>query len=179
MISKAVQSAMSLIKEKFPMCKVGALSGNQCVDKKVAAINWIEGRGKSVKAWVTIPADIVKKQLKTTVDAMVELSINKNLIGTSTVGTIGGWNLQAANVVAAMYLATGQDAAQVVSSSMCLTTMEKTENGDLHVTCDMKSLEVGTVGGGTILAPQQANLDVSHSFLIRKDVLFFLSDVKM
>lgn len=53
-----------------------------------------------------------------------------------------------------------QDAAQVVSSSMCYTEMKKTETGDLYISCTMKCLEVGTVGGGTILKPQQTALEV-------------------
>uniref|UniRef100_A0A7E4UVP0 3-hydroxy-3-methylglutaryl coenzyme A reductase n=1 Tax=Panagrellus redivivus TaxID=6233 RepID=A0A7E4UVP0_PANRE len=158
MISKAVQAAMELIKKQFPMGRVLALSGNHCVDKKAAGINWIHGRGKSVIASTTIPAEVVRTQLKTTVDALVECANAKFHIGTSTVTTIGGWNAQSANVVAAMFIALGQDAAQVVSSSMCLTDFRKTKDGDLDVTCTMKCLEVGTVGGGTILAPQQATL---------------------
>lgn len=53
-----------------------------------------------------------------------------------------------------------QDAAQVVSSSMCLTSMEKTKLGDLYVSCNMRCLEVGTVGGGTILPAQRSCLEV-------------------
>jgi len=160
MVSNGVQAAMEVIKKEFPAGRILALSGNQCVDKKAAAINWIKGRGKSVKAWTTIPSSIVENQLKTKVDAMVELCEAKNLIGSSTVMSVGGWNSQAANIVAALFLATGQDAAQVVTSSMCLTSMKKTSSGDLMVTCDMKCLEVGTVGGGTILAPQQTCLQM-------------------
>lgn len=173
MISKASEAAMEFIRQKFPTGQ-SALSGNHCSDKKAAAINWIEGRGKIVNAWATIPADIVQRQLKTTVDKLVELCKNKNLIGSSTAGTIGGWNAQAANVVAALFLATGQDAAQVVSSSMCMTDMTRTTNGDLKVTCDMNCLEVGTVGGGTILAAQQSMLDVS--FLSFHNFKWIISD---
>ncbi|KAE9550077.1 hypothetical protein FO519_006709 [Halicephalobus sp. NKZ332] len=158
MVSNGVQAAMNVIKKEFPAGRILALSGNQCIDKKAAGINWIKGRGKSVKAWAVIPGSIVETQLKTKVDLMVELCEAKNLIGSSTALSIGGWNCQAANIVAAIFLATGQDAAQVVSSSMCLTSMKKTSSGDLMVTCDMKCLEVGTVGGGTILAPQQTCL---------------------
>lgn len=60
-----------------------------------------------------------------------------------------------------MYLATGQDPAQNVESSNCMTLMEPTNDGqDLLITCSMPSIEVGTVGGGTILAPQRAMLDM-------------------
>ena len=49
------------MKEKFPQLEVISLSGNYCTDKKPAAINWIEGRGKSVVCEATIPAQVVKQ----------------------------------------------------------------------------------------------------------------------
>ncbi|CEF61782.1 3-hydroxy-3-methylglutaryl-coenzyme A reductase [Strongyloides ratti] len=160
MVSKAVHAAMEYIQKLFPNMIIQSLSGNQCVDKKASAINWINGRGKSVISEAIIKADIVKNVLKTNVDSMVELAKSKLLIGTSTTMTIGGWNAHAANIVAALFLATGQDAAQVVSSSMCLTQMEKTLNGDLYISCTMKCIEVGTIGGGTILSPQKSCLNL-------------------
>lgn len=75
-------------------------------------------------------------------------------------GSVGGFNAQAANVVAAIFLATGQDPAQVVESSMCLTSMTKTESGDLLISVTMPSIEVGTVGGGTGLPAQHGCLEL-------------------
>ncbi|KAL3989620.1 Hydroxymethylglutaryl-coenzyme A reductase family protein [Acanthocheilonema viteae] len=160
MVSKGANAVLSYLKEKYPEMEVLSVSGNYCVDKKASAINWIKGRGKSVVAEVTIPATVVQTVLKTTVDALVQLGQAKLLIGSSMAGTVGGWNAHAANVVAAIFIATGQDVAQVVSSSMCLTTMEKTEFGDLYISCNMRCLEVGTVGGGTILPAQNACLQI-------------------
>lgn len=65
-----------------------AISGNYCTDKKPAAINWIEGRGKSVVSEAVIPGDVVKKVLKTTVRALTELNISKNLIGSAMAGAM-------------------------------------------------------------------------------------------
>jgi len=64
--------------------------------------------------------------------------------------------------VTAIFLATGQDPAQNVGSSNCITLMEETgEKGeDLYMTCTMPSIEVGTVGGGTVLPPQSASLKI-------------------
>jgi hydroxymethylglutaryl-CoA reductase (NADPH) len=63
-------------------------------------------------------------------------------------------------MVAAVFLATGQDPAQVVESANCITLLEEDEEtGDLWVSCTMPSLEVGTVGGGTSLAAQSACLE--------------------
>ena len=66
-----------------------SLSGNYCTDKKPSAVNWILGRGKSVVAEATISGDIVKKVLKTSVEALVDVNINKNLVGSAMAGSIG------------------------------------------------------------------------------------------
>ncbi|KWU43403.1 putative hydroxymethylglutaryl-CoA reductase [Rhodotorula sp. JG-1b] len=162
MISKGTERALDvMMTDYFPEMKVISLSGNYCTDKKPAAINWIEGRGKSVVAEGIVPGDAVKSILKTTVDALVRLNIQKNLIGSAMAGSVGGFNAHASNILTAIYLATGQDPAQNVESSNCMTLMEAINDGkDLLITCSMPSIEVGTVGGGTILLPQAAMLDM-------------------
>jgi len=160
MISKGVEHALSVMRsEGFEDMNIVSVSGNYCTDKKAAAINWIDGRGKSVVAEAIIPAEIVKTVLKTDVDSMVELNINKNLIGSAMAASVGGFNAHAANIVAAVFLATGQDPAQVVESANCITIM-KNLRGSLQISVSMPSLEVGTLGGGTILEPQAAMLDM-------------------
>nr|ODO00862.1 hydroxymethylglutaryl-CoA reductase (NADPH) [Cryptococcus depauperatus CBS 7855] len=161
MISKGVEKSLEVLRQYFPTMHVLALSGNYCTDKKPAAINWIEGRGKSVVAEAIVPGETVKSVLKTTVEDLCNLNIKKNLIGSAMAGSIGGFNAHAANILTAMYLATGQDPAQNVESSNCITLMEPTNDGkDLLITVSMPSIEVGTVGGGTILSPQRAMLDL-------------------
>lgn len=126
MISKGVEHALSVMRnEGFDDMTIVAVSGNYCTDKKPAAINWIEGRGKSVVAEAIIPAEVVKSVLKTDVDTMVQLNVDKNLIGSAMAGSVGGFNAHAANIVAAIFLATGQDPAQVVESANCITIMKK------------------------------------------------------
>jgi len=124
MISKGTEKALAVMAEHFPEMSVLALSGNYCTDKKPAAINWIEGRGKSVAAEAIVPGSVVKSVLKTTVEDLCNLNIKKNLIGSAMAGSIGGFNAHAANILTAMFLATGQDPAQNVESSMCMTLME-------------------------------------------------------
>jgi len=161
MAGKATEAALAVIIEAFPEVSVIALSGNVCTDKKPSAINWIEGRGKSVAVDCTIPGDIVKNVLKTSVAALVKLNQSKNLVGSAVAGSIGGFNAHASNIVTACFLATGQDPAQNVESSNCITLMEAVNDGeDLYVSVTMPSLEVGTVGGGTALAPQAAMLEL-------------------
>ncbi|KAI8806462.1 hydroxymethylglutaryl-coenzyme A reductase-domain-containing protein [Cladochytrium replicatum] len=162
MISKGVERALEELRRsgRFDDMRVLALSGNYCTDKKPASINWIEGRGKSVVAEATVPKAVVEGTLKTTVRDMVELNVAKNLVGSSIAGSVGGNNAQAANVVAAVFIATGQDPAQTVESAMCMTLMEETTEGDLYISCSMPCIEVGTIGGGTALGPQAACLEM-------------------
>ncbi|TDL24375.1 hypothetical protein BD410DRAFT_854619 [Rickenella mellea] len=161
MISKGTEKALDELSYKYPKMSILALSGNYCTDKKPAAINWIEGRGKSVVAEAIIPGSVVTRVLKTTVEDLCNLNVKKNLIGSAMAGSIGGFNAHAANILTAIYLATGQDPAQNAESSNCMTLMEPTDDGeDLLMTVTMPSIEVGTVGGGTVLKPQQAVLDM-------------------
>ncbi|KAE9396484.1 hypothetical protein BT96DRAFT_958205 [Gymnopus androsaceus JB14] len=128
MISKGTEKALEVLQQHFPDMITLALSGNYCTDKKPAAINWIEGRGKSVVAEAVVPGKIVKSVLKTTVEALVNLNTKKNLVGVRWRGVLG-------------------DPAQNVESSNCMTLMEPTNNGqDLLITITMPSIEVGTVG---------------------------------
>uniref|UniRef100_H2ZDD6 3-hydroxy-3-methylglutaryl coenzyme A reductase n=1 Tax=Ciona savignyi TaxID=51511 RepID=H2ZDD6_CIOSA len=164
MLSKGVENALRWLCTRFPEMKVVSLSGNFCTDKKPSAMNWINGRGKSVVCEARIPAQVIKEVLKTNVQKLTHLNRCKNHIGSAMAGSIGGFNAHAANIVTAIFIATGQDPAQNVVSSNCITTLEEVpacENGDtafLHMTCTMPSLEVATVGGGTALEPQKSCL---------------------
>ena len=99
---------------EFPASRCVSLSGNVCTDKKPSAMNWIEGRGKTIIAECVIPDEICRSILKVSAEELEKLNIRKNLVGSSVAGSIGGFNAHAANVVAACFLATGQDPAQVV-----------------------------------------------------------------
>ena len=147
-----------------------ALSGNLCSDKKPAAVNAVEGRGRTVAADVTVPRETVESTLKTTPEAVAEVNTRKNLVGSAKAGSLG-FNAHVANAVAAVFLATGQDAAQVVEGANAITTAEvvgrggdgksaEVRDGDLYVSVTLASLEVGTVGGGTRLPTQAEALDV-------------------
>ncbi|KAJ1380957.1 Hydroxymethylglutaryl-CoA reductase, class I/II [Sesbania bispinosa] len=161
MVSKGVQNVLTFLQDDFPDMDVIGISGNFCSDKKAAAVNWIEGRGKSVVCEAIIKEEVVKKVLKTSVEALVELNMLKNLTGSAIAGALGGFNAHASNIVSAIYLATGQDPAQNVESSHCITMMEAVNDGkDLHISVTMPSIEVGTVGGGTQLASQSACLNL-------------------
>ncbi|MCO8266679.1 hydroxymethylglutaryl-CoA reductase (NADPH) [Haloferax sp. AB510] len=157
MATIATEAACGVVEAETTASLV-ALSGNLCTDKKPAAINAVEGRGRSVTADVRIPRDVVEERLHTTPEAVAELNTRKNLVGSAKAASLG-FNAHVANVVAAMFLATGQDEAQVVEGANAITTAE-VQDGDLYVSVSIASLEVGTVGGGTKLPTQSEGLDI-------------------
>jgi len=157
MATIATREAAELIEAETP-AELVALSGNLCADKKPAAINAVEGRGRTVTADVEIDGDLLEERLGARPAAMAEGNVRKNLVGSAKAGSLG-FNAQAANVVAAAFLATGQDEAQVVEGANAITTMD-VRDGDLYASLSLASIEVGTVGGGTGLPTQRAALDV-------------------
>ena len=127
------------------------------------------GRGKKVIAEAIIDEEEIVKTLKTNIDDLINLNINKNLIGSSIAWTIGGNNSQAANVVAGIFLANGQDAGHIGSSSSSILNLEKYDTTKLRATITMPNIEVGTIGGGTNLTAQKEllkfmNLDVNQNY---------------
>jgi hydroxymethylglutaryl-CoA reductase (NADPH) len=157
MATIATQAACAIVEAETPAVLV-ALSGNLCTDKKPAAINAVEGRGRTVSADVILSHEVVETVFKTTPKAMVEVNNRKNLVGSAKAGSFG-FNAQAANVIAAAFLALGQDIAQVVEGANVITTMD-TRGDSLYASVTLASLEVGTVGGGTKLPTQAEALDV-------------------
>ena len=103
-----------MLLKQFPDLELISMSGNVCADKKPAAINWIEGRGRSVACEVILKKSVIEKTLKTTASRMAAVNRDKNLVGSAVAGSMGGFNAHAANIVAAIFLATGNDIAQVV-----------------------------------------------------------------
>ena len=156
MATIATESACRLIEEKTGAQMV-SVSGNMCSDKKPAAINVIRGRGKTVVAEALVKKEIVESRLHTSVESIVEVNYRKNLVGSSLAVTLGA-NAHAANMVAALYIATGQDPAQVVGASMSFVSCENVD-GDLYISVRMPAVEVGTVGGGTSLPCQKEALN--------------------
>jgi len=157
MATIATGEACELVESETP-AELVALSGNLCSDKKPAAINAIGGRGHTVVADVLLPTDLVEDRLHTTPDDIAEANTRKNLVGSAKAGALG-FNAHAANVVAAAFLATGQDEAHVVEGANTITTVEAREDG-LYASVSLASLQVGTVGGGTSLATQSEALEL-------------------
>ncbi|MDH7593584.1 MAG: hydroxymethylglutaryl-CoA reductase (NADPH) [Methanomicrobiales archaeon] len=157
MVTIASEKASELI-ESETGARLVALSGNMCTDKKPAAMNLIQGRGKTVIAGVFLPETLVSEVLKTDAHTLSEVNHRKNLIGSARAGSLG-FNAHAANVVAAMFIACGQDAAHVVEGSSAITDAEVREGG-VYVSVTMPSLQLGTVGGGTGIDTQRECLSL-------------------
>jgi len=151
MATIATRAAAEVVEDETPASLV-AVSGNLCTDKKPAAINAIQGRGRSVAADVVLPNDVIEARFGTTAEAIAEVNTRKNLIGSAKAASFG-FNAHVANVVAAAFLATGQDIAQVVEGANAIASVEARENG-LYVSVTLPSLASGTVGGGTKLPTQ-------------------------
>ncbi len=135
-----------------------ALSGNYCVDKKPSWLNMIEGRGFKVWAEVVLPRKILQQTLKTTAQKIYDAWLSKCIMGSIMSGSMG-YNAQFANVIAALFLATGQDIAHVAECSVGITTAE-VRGKSLYMSVYLPDLMVGTVGGGTSLSTQKEALAI-------------------
>ena len=155
MVTIASDAVAKYIQQHFPKAKLVALSGNMCVDKKANAVNFLLGRGKTVVAEAVVKREVLER-LGITAEDVHEVNVRKNLIGSALAHSYG-FNAHFANIIAAIFIATGQDVAQVVESSMGITSTEPRDEG-LYISVFLPSLEVGTVGGGTGLPTQREAL---------------------
>jgi len=151
MVTIASEAASAVI-ESATGARLVATSGNLCTDKKPAAVNAVAGRGRSVAAGVQLSGDLVHDVLKTDAASLVEVNTRKNLVGSARAGALG-FNAHAANVVAALFIACGQDPAHVVEGSLAITTVEPVPGG-VYVAVTLPALPLGTVGGGTAIETQ-------------------------
>ncbi len=163
MITTGSEKACLYIAQQAPVkCQLVATSGNMCVDKKASALNYILGRGKTVQAEVILKKDLIEQVLKTTAEAMVEIVYRKIYLGSGQAAAYG-MNSHVANIIAAMFIATGQDPAQVVEASMGIVSAEIIDE-DLYFSLTLPSLEIGTTGGGTHLPTQKEALSIMDCY---------------
>ncbi len=157
MATIAAENILNWLLEQYPKLKYVSISANYCADKKASAVNGILGRGKYVVAEINIPRNIVVDVLKTTPEKIVELNIKKNLIGGILAGSIRSANAHFANMLLAIYLATGQDAANIIEGSQGIVHTEVLDD-HLYFSVTLPNIIVGTVGNGKDLAFVQSNL---------------------
>lgn len=147
MVTLAADHLLDWLLSTYSFLRYVSISGNYCSDKKVSAVNGILGRGKNVVAEVLIKRQLCQRMLKTTPEKIVELNIKKNLIGNIVSGGLRTANAHFANMLLAFYLATGQDAANIIEGSQGIVHAE-CRDGDLYFSVTLPNIIVGTVGNG-------------------------------
>ncbi len=130
----------------------------QDVEKRASARSLVEGRGRRVVADVTVPRAALESLARATPEQLVAC-LRSYAVGFAQLGT-QNWLVQAANGLAAAFLACGQDAAYVTESATGLLDFQVTPAGDLYASVHLPSLLVGTVGGGTAQGTAAECLDL-------------------
>lgn len=147
MSTLAAERLVDWILIRYPELAYVSISGNFCCDKKTSAVNGILGRGKYVVCDIIIPRSLCKRYLKTTPEKIVHLNIKKNLIGNILSGGIRTANAHFANMLLGFYLATGQDAANIIEGSQGMVHAEVRDK-DLYFSVTLPNIIVGSVGSG-------------------------------
>jgi hydroxymethylglutaryl-CoA reductase (NADPH) len=149
MVVKATDAACRWIVEHTRATTYQVFSGHSA-EKRATGALLAGGKGKRVTAGATLPAKLVNTYLNTSTQRMAKMW-HRTVLGHLQAHTVG-YNGHFANGLAALYIACGQDVANVVNSAVGITDFELTADGDLYVSVTLPSLEVATVGGGTGLA---------------------------
>jgi hydroxymethylglutaryl-CoA reductase (NADPH) len=153
MIVRATDAVCHWIQDVYPGTRYFLFSG-LCGEKRASGFLMTRGKGKRVTAGALLPNDVLRLYLHTTADQMFRVW-QATVIGNIQAGAIG-YTGHAANGLAAIFIATGQDVANVVNSSCAITVFEPRTDG-LHVSVTLPALSVATVGGGTGLpTPREA-----------------------
>ena len=158
MVGRATLAACQWIAANHPQMRQFFLDSQFASDKKVSYVNTLRTRGKRVTAEATVPRALLAERLRVTPEVL------RYWAGVGSVGShlAGAMNsgLHASNAVTAMFIATGQDVANVVEASAASTYIEVTPSGDLYAAITIPSLIVATHGGGTHLPTQRECLQV-------------------
>ncbi|MEI2701589.1 MAG: hydroxymethylglutaryl-CoA reductase [Baekduia sp.] len=158
MTGKATWAACEWIKANYDAVREYQLEAQLATDKKHSHINTLMTRGKRVVAEVTIPDELLREQMNTSSRALFDARQISHL-GARLAQTVNN-GAHAANALAAIFIATGQDAANVAESHAGLVHVELRENDDYYYSITLPSLIVATHGGGTGLATQRECLEL-------------------
>jgi len=134
------------------------LDGNIATDKKASRINMLHTRGKRVTAEIVIPDPVIREHLRQSPFRLMH-GMNISSVGAFMTGSQSNAN-HTANGITALFIATGQDVANVAESSAAIMFTERTKEGDLYYSITIPSLIVATFGGGTGLATQKECLEL-------------------
>ena len=155
---KATQEACRWIQSQYPGIEHHFLESNFATDKKASQINVLRTRGKRIVAEATIPDALLRKVMRTSSEEMFRARQVSNLGAFMSGANNNG--AHSANGITALFIATGQDAANVAESSAALVHVELRPNGDYYYSVTIPSLIVATYGGGTGLATQRECLEL-------------------
>ena len=158
MTGKATFAACAWIKQNYPHELHFLLEGQFATDKKTSIVNMLHTRGKRVVAEITLPAALVEKHMNVTTEKLYNARMRGQLGSMMSVTNNNG--LHSANGITAMFIATGQDVANVAESSALYGFSELLPNGDYYASVTLPSLIVATYGGGTGLATQRECLEM-------------------
>ncbi|MDG6225905.1 MAG: hydroxymethylglutaryl-CoA reductase [Candidatus Thermoplasmatota archaeon] len=158
MVGKATYAACQHIFENNPSIRRYYLESNMATDKKGSSINMLNSRGKRVIAEATIKRKVLKDVLKAEPEDLHFHGMIAN-VGAMMAGANNN-GLHSANGITAMFIATGQDAANVAEASSGIAYSEIDANGDLYISITIPALIVATYGGGTGLATQRECLEM-------------------
>jgi hydroxymethylglutaryl-CoA reductase (NADPH) len=160
MIVKASDQACRWIVEQFPGAYHFQFSG-MCSEKRPSGYLLTRGKGKYVTAGALLPAPILKAYLHCTPRQLYDVW-HSTLIGHLAANAVG-YNAQYANGLTAMFIALGQDVANVVNSSCGITSFDLADGG-LYVSLTLPALSIATVGGGTGLGTQRECLEMMDCY---------------
>src|SRR5829696_8526896 len=155
---KATQAAASWIAEQHPTIEQWFLESNFATDKKSSQVNMLHTRGKRVVAEATIPDALFREVMHSSSELMFRARQVSNLGG--FMSGVNNNGAHSANGITAMFIATGQDVANVAESSAAFVHAELREGGDYYYSVTIPSLIVATYGGGTGLATQRECLEL-------------------
>ncbi len=158
MTGKATFAACAWIKQNYPGELHFLLEGQFATDKKTSVVNMLHTRGKRVVAEITLPAALVEEQMNVTTDKLWAARLRGQLGAIMSVTNNNGNH--SANGITAIFIATGQDVANVAESSALYGFSELLPNGDFYASVTLPSLIIATYGGGTGLATQRECLEL-------------------
>ncbi|UDY22376.1 hydroxymethylglutaryl-CoA reductase [Nocardioides sp. Kera G14] len=158
MTGKATFAACAWIKQNYPGELHFLLEGQFATDKKTSVVNMLHTRGKRVVAEITLPAALVEEQMHVSTDKLFSARLKGQLGAFMSVTNNNGNH--SANGITAIFIATGQDVANVAESSALYGFSELLPNGDFYASVTLPSLIVATYGGGTGLATQRECLEL-------------------
>jgi hydroxymethylglutaryl-CoA reductase (NADPH) len=155
---KATQAACRWIKENYVGIEQYFLESNFATDKKSSQVNMLRTRGKRVIAEATIPNELFRRIMRSDSALMYRARQVSNLGG--FMSGVNNNGAHSANGITALFIATGQDAANVAESSAAYIYAELRDNGDYYYSVTIPSLIVATYGGGTGLPTQRECLEL-------------------